>query len=533
MSVLEEKRSHLWRLSDFLCTYRFWVIANFLIALYGLKFLIWPQVIAIMRDNYLTADLIGIYALILNLSTIIGITVAWLISRSKSVYSLCVLGIIAILCLVIIQLSNNLMIYMVCAFILYMLSIIALLLSAAYIAQAAKKASTFILLFGFIYVFMNATPTSISFYQQAQRLSYHDMAITAIISILIATILLACSHKNIFYTLPQRASQHNNIDESSLKWTWANLISSYRFWGLFIFFIFTTSGTYYIKHYLPIYYITELSLNISIIQSLNYIPILAGLVAIPVALIAYLVNKYWSLFIFGLLLIFAITLSNCHNYSMLFFASFLYQCMSYALFLVLFASIAKVINSVPEFVAVYSIFIFWNYLQNMIDPVVFSSIMYGFSNKLFHIDSLTFINNLFIFFIILGYIFLAFVNPKLFDESTNNPPSAFSVTITFIITCMPFLSLFWYARVHNLIRSYSHSPKLLTPTGAVLCVLFVPFSSLFILTILYDVTNEITENKTKTGWGFILLSIFFPPAAAAILQTRLNKFYYQNMKVSD
>lgn len=544
MFKLGEQKSHLWRLSDFLCTYRFWVITNFLISIYGLRFLFLTKIPALLQSGHASNDSIATAQSAIFINSMIGVVIALIISRSKSVYMLCFLSVISVVCLFITQQSQDISILTFCFVLLAMFSTAAILLAAGYIAQAAKTPITFIIIFGLIFACLCLTPYSLNHHSY----DYDIVILSIIISLAIATILLLFCHKRIFYTLPKRANQSNNDDKHTAPvWTWADFISNYRFWGLILFLMCATFGLSYLDNFAVLYFIHSFGLDYSIINVFNTsIIVFAGIVAIIIACIGYLCHQYWSLFVLGFLLIIALLLTTSSNIYTFFFAIFLYKCVYYALLLIILASIAKAIKNVSDFVITYGVLFTFTQLVLSFSPVFISvilasnhlnsssfgqrkNIMSHLYDLMHKMGEFNVICGVSIFFIVIGMIFLAVVKGNLFDappekrQVSNSVPQYSSVFAAFILCCIPLLSLLWYANVHNQIRHYSQSPKLLSPTGAVLCILLVPFSSVFIFSSLYDITNEAADNSEKNGWGLILLSFILPPVAAAIIQHRLNK----------
>ncbi|WP_392558270.1 hypothetical protein [Orbus mooreae] len=315
--------------------------------------------------------------------------------------------------------------------------------------------------------------------------------------------------------------------ESSVRWTWADLVSSYRFWGLIIFSFSIVSFKYFIASYLPVYirhtYGYEFSEIGVILLSSNFY-IVTVLSIIP-AWIASREKSYYFLQLYASVIIIALLITYYYidNLMIISITIFIIGILGSAISLLISAILAKAVDSVEFFVLSFGLVLFSNFISNFSSPISASLIM----ERTGDIHPIFF--NL-IIQVIIGMLFLLPVRKTLFNEA---PPirktpcikkDQHSLMNLFLLSVfIPFYIIYWCVRAHRDIRNYSQSARLLTPKAAGWCSALVPFAIPVMLINLTDVTDEYLLQKKRSRWALILLSFFFLPIAIVIVQSYLNQ----------
>jgi hypothetical protein len=132
----------------------------------------------------------------------------------------------------------------------------------------------------------------------------------------------------------------------------------------------------------------------------------------------------------------------------------------------------------------------------------------------------------------LGTVALLTAGNKLFIESPPDRGYAFTpvgrrpfeVALLFLV---PFYAVYWLYRVHGEVASIAPSRQLLSPRGALWCTLFVPFVGLVALISILDTLNNKRVESGKqilyTPGTIVLWVLLFPPVAGAKIQSALNQ----------
>jgi hypothetical protein len=100
----------------------------------------------------------------------------------------------------------------------------------------------------------------------------------------------------------------------------------------------------------------------------------------------------------------------------------------------------------------------------------------------------------------------------------------FEVALLFLV---PFYGLYWIYRIHGEVASTRPSRTLLSPRGALFTAMFVPFLMLVITASLIEILNEDRTNLGKPQFQspvkIFVWTLLFPPAAAAMIQSAFNQ----------
>lgn len=320
---------------------------------------------------------------------------------------------------------------------------------------------------------------------------------------------------------------------TTTRWTWADLVSSYRFWALTLYFALMAGSSTLLTGLFPmlIRQWTQLPYSdLGLVLGAQPVGIFCGLL---LAWAASRSRQPDSLYLFAGLFV-AGTILVCLGGAavpVLMLGYFLIGLAAGAITLLLPALIAQATGQVETFVLAFGIFMLLKTLASMLAPMTanFSS---GHPLSALHFLLLVATP------VLIGTLLLLPLKPRLFAEA----PPAREVAphlekpqapiLTFLLTTfVPFYIFFWFVRIHRDVRSYSQSSSLLTPRGAGWMVFLVPFAIPIILSVLCDcVRGLLNERKTSPGiptGAVIVASLLFPPLGAALAQSQMNRLIGQ------
>ncbi|MFD1259978.1 MFS transporter [Entomomonas asaccharolytica] len=314
---------------------------------------------------------------------------------------------------------------------------------------------------------------------------------------------------------------------SEIKWTWADLVSSYRFWALFIFFItvmMVNASLGNVISYLRINYGIP---NVIIGTSVS-IKLLFTIIAILPAWLVSRTKYYYPLYLFAILMVIGLLLLSFakDGNNLIFVAMALLGLSIGSVNLLIPAYIARAVNSVEVFILSFGVISITNMLNG-------TSMTFVMSNLISQAVPFNTIIIFLVILIIIGTLFLLPVKKCLFNEHPRvrevppETPRNVNALVTLLLFFVPFYFIFWFYRVHKDIRNFSQSATLLTPLGAGLSSIFMPFAMPIMLSILNDVIRQKLLDKGKKGMfktGLIIaIGLFLPPIAAAMVQSEVNK----------
>ncbi|UYZ82995.1 hypothetical protein MTZ49_10290 [Entomomonas sp. E2T0] len=312
-----------------------------------------------------------------------------------------------------------------------------------------------------------------------------------------------------------------------IKWTWADLVSSYRFWALFIFFM-TVMMVNASFSMITVYLRMDYNLSNVIIGTSVSIKVLFTIIAILPAWLASRAKYYYPLYLFAILIVIGLLLlcfaKDGNN--LIFVAMALLGFSIGSISLLIPAYIARAVNSVEVFILSFGVIS----ITNMING---ASMTFVISDLISQAVTFNSIIILLVILVVIGTLFLLPVKKCLFNEQPRvrevqpETPSYLDSVLTFLLFFVPFYFIFWFYKVHKDIRNFSQSATLLTPLGASLSACFVPFAMPVMLSILNDVIHQRLLNSGEKGsfktWLIIVISILFPPIAAAMIQSEINR----------
>jgi hypothetical protein len=135
--------------------------------------------------------------------------------------------------------------------------------------------------------------------------------------------------------------------------------------------------------------------------------------------------------------------------------------------------------------------------------------------------------------VVIGALVLLTVRAELFTQQppdrgyTLTPLAREPVTVA-LLFFVPFYFFYWLYRAHGEVAAVAPSRTLLSPRGAVLGAIFVPFLSLVAMASLIDALNrrcqEVGSPRLRSPVTIFLWAFFFTPVAGAMVQSGINRF---------
>lgn len=133
---------------------------------------------------------------------------------------------------------------------------------------------------------------------------------------------------------------------------------------------------------------------------------------------------------------------------------------------------------------------------------------------------------------ILGTLVASTVGSALFagqppDRGYTLTPKARGPVATALLCLVPFYALYWLYRSHGEVAAVAPSRGLLSPRGALLGTIFVPFLGLVAMASLADALNarcqDLGRPRLRSPVTVFLWALVFAPVAVALIQSGLNR----------
>ncbi|HGM5491433.1 TPA: hypothetical protein ACKP1B_005742 [Serratia fonticola] len=318
---------------------------------------------------------------------------------------------------------------------------------------------------------------------------------------------------------------------SAVKWTWADLQSSYRFWGLVLYFVFIASSQYILNIYSALYMKQSSGLSYSIIGIALSAQQIGFLFGIILAWMASRMKSYYLLYLFSAfyLLGMALFCASVENVFALITGEVLMGLGLGAIMLTIPAFIAGAVGSTEAYVLAFGLMATLKFLNNLsIAPL---------AGWLFDMELL--LGNASYFFTVLatpaiiGTLLLLPMKAPLFNiappvrQVAPIAPKHRDPAMTFLLYFVPFYNIYWLVKMHAEIRNHTQSATLLTPRGAGWSAFAASIVTPAIFSTLNDNLRAIIENHGQQAryktWLIILFAFLFPPVSAALIQAQMNE----------
>ncbi len=318
------------------------------------------------------------------------------------------------------------------------------------------------------------------------------------------------------------------------SWTWADQISTYRFWGIILFYVFSIIAHWYAFNTYSYFFLIEIKgiedSQMGLIRSMGGFSILPGFF---LAWIATQTRNHYMLILFGCLQIIGLSIiifSN--NIIFMYTGSALLEIGSWAIMLAVPAILAGGRGGAGMYIVVYGIIIL---IESNLGMATIAPLGYLVQVGLTPLMFLSMTGGI----VLLGMLFLIPVKSTLFNDA---PPSrGYSLTpeirnpLAVALLCfIPFFGIYLLYRFHGETAFFSSSNKLLSPGPAAASGIFIPFIIPAMAVSLAEQLNKAAlkqeQIKQLPRWGIILWSILFAPVSFALIQSRLNALIKANLQ---
>ena len=315
-------------------------------------------------------------------------------------------------------------------------------------------------------------------------------------------------------------------------WTWAEQISTYRFWGLVIFYLYSLFSFSFFSRSFSLW-ADNTGINPSTIATIFSAFHIFGVIGL---FIGWIIVKYGSvknLIVLTSIQIISILLVVLAGNAVLklFGASLCGLCYG-AIFVVVPSYIAGGRAGAGAFAGLYLIILLFDRIQNL---TIGAEIGYMYQYiKMMPAPVYTLLLTI---PLILGIIFLLPVKSTLFEQE---PPEkarpalhaqVHNAIIIFLLNLIPFYSVYFMYRIHGDIANFSQSRRLLSRKGALWISLLFTITLPIITTTFYEVIEEYGKERNirfTPKWVIMLLTILLYPVAFALIQSDLNKIIAQS-----
>ena len=312
------------------------------------------------------------------------------------------------------------------------------------------------------------------------------------------------------------------------SWTWADQISTYRFWGLLIFYLLSLITVSTLSSFLPIFLKGETGTQYTEIGIIFVLMAAGGLLGFYLAWATTRWKTIPMLIFAGVLQLLGgllITIPSLTSVTFLcWIGAFLCGLGSGAIALAVPSIIAGGRGGSETFVIAFGISFVLTRIGERFAPV--------FMGALWERFGLSVLGMTIAIGLLIGLLLLLPVKRSLFVESP--PQRGYPLTPTYrkpvvvALSCLiPFYCLYWFYKAHGEIISMTSSQTILSPRASVIVSCFVPFFiSPVIVTTLNDALNKhaakLGKPAYRASWVVCLWSFLFFPVSIAFVQSTMN-----------
>lgn len=309
------------------------------------------------------------------------------------------------------------------------------------------------------------------------------------------------------------------------KWSCADLLSSYRFWGIVVIYLllstaYALGSTYSLTYWVSSLLITSKFIGVIVVS--GHFGILFGLI---LGWFLCRIKNRNSLFIPVLCLMFGAvlcwTVNDASGSTLLVIGQFLIG-MSQGMMMIL---IPVLLVGGASSVEIYAITLgMCLIIKYLVTTCLAMAAVYVPE----YLIVLAFIASLIALLLLLPMKkALFYAAPPLRHSSTLQPCQATPFLATLISLCIPLYMVYWFFKTHQQLQFISPSSRLMTAKGAGWLSALGPFGNALLCMMLNDEINNLLTAKEanpgiKTGW-VLFWSLLLPPIGIAIIQTKMNK----------
>ncbi|MBD3376017.1 hypothetical protein GF406_13355 [candidate division KSB1 bacterium] len=308
------------------------------------------------------------------------------------------------------------------------------------------------------------------------------------------------------------------------SWTWADQLSSYRFWGLVLFYLFIELS--FSQKNLSFYSLLDhkdfSESQITFIFSSSALAIFGG---IYLAWFTHTKAKISLIIAAGILIVTQSLFIYSESYLLVMLNELIYQGIVGYIYILLISLIVGRKGTTQNFIICFGIIVLLNRFAVLQGRYVFYDIIlkfdFGFSNLSSLLIQL-------LIPILLAIIVITPVNPLFFRDDVPErkktiQPEIKSPVLTGLLGLVPFYNLYILFRMHGQVAHLSRSHQIVTPVTSVLLGLFVPFLLPLFLISLWSVLYKTRETEKSSAWYEYFYCFILYPVAFGYIQKELNE----------
>ena len=311
-------------------------------------------------------------------------------------------------------------------------------------------------------------------------------------------------------------------------WTWADQVSTYRFWGLLIFFYWSAVSLGILTSFLSMLLSQALNLPAAQLSVLFSVLAIGGLFGLCLAWAATRYRTKALLIAAGLIQLAGALLLTVPSLAAVpalrFAGAFLAGLGAGAIALVVPSVLAAGRGGAEAFVVAFGLMFGLSRMAQLTAPASVGRLLesYGFGV----------LAGLVAGWLLFGLLFLLPVKSSLFQGAPGPRGYALRPTrrnpwVVGLLCLIPFYWLYWFYRAHGEVTALAPSRAILSPRAAVLSVLFVGLLNPVILASLVDALNkgaiERDRPTLRRPWVVVLWWVLFAPVAFALVQSSMNR----------
>ena len=319
-------------------------------------------------------------------------------------------------------------------------------------------------------------------------------------------------------------------------WTWADQISTYRFWGLFFFFIFMSIASFLIiNSYFALFRFfghSESSLNL--LFRIRSFSMIGGLF---LAWILAEMKNHYLLYLFSFLMMLGLLIQFLSKSLGSFITGSILEGLVFgAIMLGVPAIISGGRGKSEMFVVSFGLIFFYLTLNRSLSGgmTLNSLLSEPFQKPTYSIHMIA------LGYVIIGTLFLIPVRSTLFND--DPPKREFGLTpkqrnpwVVFLLFLVPLYNIYHLVylsyRFHGEVNTISQSQNILSPRAAAWCTAILPIWIVLCPVILASLNGSLItkfQAEGKTGfyrnWAIILWAFLCVPISSALIQSNMNKF---------
>lgn len=298
--------------------------------------------------------------------------------------------------------------------------------------------------------------------------------------------------------------------DKPVSWTWADHISTYRFWGLMIFYLFSLASVTMLTSFLALFLNNSIGIDVSEIGVISVLITIGGIYGLYLAWATVRWKTVPMLIVAGFIQLAGCILLTVPSLASIpalrWIGAFLFGLGPGIITLAIPSIIAGGRGGAEVFLLTFGLVFILSRVQSIYAPL-FVGLLYDLLGTLNLAAPV-------IAVLLVGMVFLLFVNHSLFKEPPGErgyplSPTRHDPVLQGLLCLIPFYWLYWMYRAHGEITALAPSRKILSPRASVIACLFIPYAIYpVVLVNLNDALNDhaalIGKQPYRASWVICL-----------------------------